>query len=151
MNGLKCQDRRKFCWCWRKFSNSHCDQILLQIFFVLISINTKVPLICLIKIQPKLTSHSWRNGLKCPGQSKFCWGQRKFSNGHCDLITLQIFFNQHQGPTNTPYKFQPNKSSRSGENGEFISFAIFSNSRHLEFSTRLNFYYSEVLESDRAQ
>ena len=31
-----------------------------------------------------------------------------FSNDHCYLITLQIFFhfdiNQHQGPTNTPYR-----------------------------------------------
>ena len=23
---------------------------------------------------------------------KFCLGRRKFSNGHCDLIPLQIFF-----------------------------------------------------------
>ena len=36
-------------------------------------------------------------------------------------------------------KFQPNTPSRSGENGDFISFAIFSNGGHLEFSTRLNF------------
>ena len=36
-------------------------------------------------------------------------------------------------------KFQPNIPSHSGENGHFNSFAIFSNSGHLEFSTRLNF------------
>ena len=36
-------------------------------------------------------------------------------------------------------KFQPKIPSRSGENGDFNSFAIFSNSGHLEFSTRLNF------------
>ena len=36
-------------------------------------------------------------------------------------------------------KFQPNIPSRSGENGNFNSFAIFSNGGHLEFSTRLNF------------
>ena len=36
-------------------------------------------------------------------------------------------------------KFQPNIPSRSGENNDFISFAIFSNGGHLEFSTRLNF------------
>ena len=36
-------------------------------------------------------------------------------------------------------KFQPNILSRSAENGDFISFAIFSNGGHLEFSTRLNF------------
>ena len=36
-------------------------------------------------------------------------------------------------------KFQPNIPSRSGENDDFISFAIFSNGGHLEFSTKLNF------------
>ena len=36
-------------------------------------------------------------------------------------------------------KFQPNIPRRSGENGDFNGFAIFSNSSHLEFSTRLNF------------
>ena len=36
-------------------------------------------------------------------------------------------------------------STSFGENGDFISFAIFSNGGHLEFST-----YSEVLESDHA-
>ena len=38
-----------------------------------------------------------------------------------------------------PYKFQPNIPSRSRANGKFISFAIFSNSGHLEFSTILYF------------
>ena len=32
-------------------------------------------------------------------------------------------------------KFQPNIPSRSGENDDFITFAIFSNGGHLEFST----------------
>ena len=36
-------------------------------------------------------------------------------------------------------KFQPKIPSHSGENGDFISFAIFSNGGHFEFSTRLNF------------
>ena len=36
-------------------------------------------------------------------------------------------------------KFQINILCRSGENGDFNSFAIFSNGGHLEFSTRLNF------------
>ena len=36
-------------------------------------------------------------------------------------------------------KFQPNIHSHSGENGDFIGFAIFSNGSHLEFSTQLNF------------
>ena len=36
-------------------------------------------------------------------------------------------------------RFQPNIPSRSGDNDEFISFAIFSNDGHLEISTRLNF------------
>ena len=36
-------------------------------------------------------------------------------------------------------KFQPNTLSCSGENADFIGFAIFSIGSHLEFSTRLNF------------
>ena len=36
-------------------------------------------------------------------------------------------------------KFQLNILSRSGENADFISFAVFNNGGHLEFSTRLNF------------
>ena len=36
-------------------------------------------------------------------------------------------------------KFQPNISSCSGENHDFISFPIFSNGGHFEFLTRLNF------------
>ena len=44
-----------------------------------------------------------------------------------DLIVLQIFFyfdiNQHQGPTNIPYKISANFSCY-GENCKFISFAI---------------------------
>ena len=36
-------------------------------------------------------------------------------------------------------KFQPNIPSHSGENDDFISFAIFTNGGHLEFSTTLNF------------
>ena len=35
--------------------------------------------------------------------------------------------------------FQPNIPCCSAENGDFNSFAIFSNSGHLEFLTRLNF------------
>ena len=45
-------------------------------------------------------------------------------------------------------KFQPNIPNHLGENAHIINFAIFSISSHLEFLTRLNFYYSEVLESD---
>ena len=45
-------------------------------------------------------------------------------------------------------KFQPKIPSHSGENGNFNSFAIFSNGGHLEFSTK--FYNSEALESDHA-
>ena len=36
-------------------------------------------------------------------------------------------------------KFQLNILIHSGENDDFISFTIFSNSGHLEFLTRLNF------------
>ena len=65
------------------------------------------------------------------------------SYGHCDLIPLQIFC------TFIPFnikvlfilrtKVQPHTPSHSGENSNFISFAIFSNGGHLEFSVRLNF------------
>ena len=47
-------------------------------------------------------------------------------------------------------KFQPNILSRSGEDDNFISFAIFNNGGHLEFSTRINFIMSEALESGHA-
>ena len=65
------------------FSNDHSDLILLQNFFILISINIKVLLILHTKFQPNIPNHS----------------------GEC----------------------------------HFISFAIFSNGGHCEFSTRLNF------------
>ena len=42
-------------------------------------------------------------------------------------------------------KFQPNMHSRSGENGDFISFAIFSNGSGILDQTK--FYYFEVMES----
>ena len=47
-------------------------------------------------------------------------------------------------------KFQPKIPSLSGENGEFNSFAIFSNGGHLDFSTQLNFTILEASESDHA-
>ena len=47
-------------------------------------------------------------------------------------------------------KFQPTIPSRSGENGDFNSFTIFSNGGHLEFLDKIKFYYSEALESDHA-
>ena len=67
----------------------------------------------------------------------------KFSNSHCDLILLQIFFILVSLSIKVPLilhtKFQPNIPSRSGENGNFNSSAIFNNGGNLEFSTRLNF------------
>ena len=71
-------------------------------------------------------------------------GRRKYSNGHCDLIPPQIFvfilipFNI-KAILILHTKFQPKILSRSGENGEFNSFGIFSNGGRLEFSTRPNF------------
>ena len=47
--------------------------------------------------------------------------------------------NQHQGPIYTSDRFQLNILRCSGENGDYNSFAIFSNDGHPEFSTRLNF------------
>ena len=43
----------------------------------------------------------------------------EFSNGHSDLIVLKFLFyfniSQHQGPTYTPYEFQPKIPSHFGE------------------------------------
>ena len=58
LSGLKSQGRHKFCKGGRKFSNGHYDLILLQIFFILISLNTKVPFILYTKLQPNIPSHS---------------------------------------------------------------------------------------------
>ena len=66
----------------------------------------------------------------------------KFSNGHCDHILLQIFFiliSINIILLILYTKFPPNIPSCSRENGNFISFAIFSNGGHLKFSTTLNF------------
>ena len=79
------------------------------------------------------------------GRRKIFYDRRKFSNGHCDLIPLQLFFILI--PINIKVllllhtKFQPNIPSHSGENGDFNSFAIFSNGGYLEFPTRLNFTF----------
>ena len=40
-----------------KFSNVHCDLILSQFFFFLISINIKILLILKTKFQPNIPSH----------------------------------------------------------------------------------------------
>ena len=47
-------------------------------------------------------------------------------------------------------KFQLNIPSLSGENGSFISFAIFNNGGHIRFYYQTKFYHSRVLESDHA-
>ena len=76
------------------------------------------------------------NGLKCQGGLKF-------SNSHCDLILLQIFFILISLITKVPLilhtKFQPNILCYSGENADFIVFAISSTGGHLEFLIRPNF------------
>ena len=50
-------------------------------FFVLISFNTKVPLILQTRYQLNIPSHFLRNRLKCQGRRNFLGGRRKFSNG----------------------------------------------------------------------
>ena len=65
---------------------------------------------------------------------KFFSGQSKFSNSHCDLITVKMFFiNMIKAQLILHIKFQPNIPSHSGENGDFIIFANFSTGSHLEF------------------
>ena len=68
-----------------------------------------------------------------------------FSNGHGDLIPLQIFFSlitiNFKILLILHAKFKLNMPCCSGENGAFNSFAIFSNGGHLEFSTQLKFIF----------
>ena len=70
-------------------------------------------------------------------------GRHKFSNGHCDLILLQIYFTLISLTPKVPVilhiKFQPHIPSYSGEKVDFNGFAIFSIGGHLGFSTRLTF------------
>ena len=98
------------------------------VFFILIPISIKVLLILHTKFQPNIPSHI--------GKMDLCVGRRKFSNGHCDLIPLQIFIIlisiNSKILLRLHTKFQPNIPSHSGENGDFNSFAIFSNGGHLE-------------------
>ena len=69
-------------------------------------------------------------------------GDINFQTAIVTYFRYRFFFHfdidQHQGATNTSYKIS-NIPSRSGENNDFNSIAIFSNGGHLEFSTRLNF------------
>ena len=76
------------------------------------------------------------NGLKSQGR-------RKFSNGHCDLIPLRIFFILITPSTKVPLiihtEFQLNIPIHSGEKDDFNGLAIFSIGGHLRFSTWLTF------------
>ena len=64
--------------------------------------------------------------------------------GHCDLTSTDFFhFNnsENQGPINAPYKISAKYTVPygPGDNVCFIGLAIFSNSGHFFFLTRLNF------------
>ena len=116
--------------------------MLLQLFFILISVNTKVPLI-FHKILAKYTKQCWRNGLKCQGQHNFFRVDVNFQTVIVTQLHYRFFFIfisiNIKVRLILQTKFQPNISSRSGGNSYLISFAIFSDDDHLEFSTRLNF------------
>ena len=60
-------------------------------------------------------------------------GRRKYSNGHCNLI--RFFFIWISVETKVSLrlhiKFQPTILSRSGENGDFITFGMLSSGGHL--------------------
>ena len=107
------------------------DLILLQFFLHFDISQHQGPTYTPYKISAKYTKPFWRNGLKCQVRHKFFKGRCKFSNGHCDLIMLQIFFILISINIKVLLmlhtKFQPNIPSCSGENGNFISFAMFSN------------------------
>ena len=80
----------------------------------------------------------------------------EFSNGHCDLIPLQIFFILISVNTKDLLilhtKFQPNILFHSGEKVDFNGFAIFSIRGHVPswILDQVAFYRSEVLQSDHA-
>ena len=117
--------------------------LFYYIFSILMPVNIKVLLILYTKFQPNIPSHFGEMDLNARVDVNFFGVDVNFSNGHCHLIPLQIFFILISINIKVLLilhtKFQPNILSRSGENGDFNSFAICSNGGHLEFSTRLNF------------
>ena len=137
LNGLKCKGRCKF-------ANGHYDLILQKIFFILISLNTKVPLILHTKFQPNIPCHFGEMDLNARVDVNFVRVDVNFQTVTVTLFRYRYFFIvlisinirvlriRHT-------KIQPNIPSRSGENADFIGFAIFSTCGQLEFSTRLNF------------
>ena len=95
------------------------------------------------KISAKYIKPFWRNGFKCLGRRNFFKVNANFQTAIVTLFHYRLFFNLISISIKVPLilhtKFQPNMPSQSGENDDFISFAIFSNGGHLEFSTRLTF------------
>ena len=85
------------------------------------SVNTQVPFILNTKFQPYYAQPFRRNGRKCQGR-------RKFSNDHCEPNPLQLYFILISINIKVLLllhrKFQPNVPCGSGENADFISFAI---------------------------
>ena len=80
-------------------------------------------------------------------------GRGKFSNGHCDLIPLQIFFyfhiSQHQDPTYTSYKISA-KYTKPFWRMTILLVLLFLVTEAILNSRQTKFYYSEALESDHA-
>ena len=82
---------------------SHCDPIPLQIFFIFISLSTKVPLIIHTKFQPNIPSHSGEK-VDFNGIAIFSIGRHlRFSTRltfiglkPCSLIMLHVKFEIHR-------------------------------------------------------
>ena len=92
--------------------------------------------------QPNIPSYFGEMDLNARVYVTF-YGRRKFSNGHRDLIPLQIFFTWISFSMKVllilHIKIQLNIPRCSGENADLINFAICSNGSHLDAYTRLNF------------
>ena len=118
-------------------------QFCYNFFFILIPSNIKVLLILHTKFQPNIPSHfgemdlnvrvvvnSFRVNVNLQTTIVTQFRHRFFFILlSVNIKVLLILYT----------KFQPNIPNHSGENDDFISFAICINGSHLEFSTRLNF------------
>ena len=109
--------------------------ILLQIFFLLISLNTSIPLILHTKFQPNISSHSGEIDLNVRVDINFVRVDIHFQTATVTFfvtgIILVSFHIKVQLILHT--QFQPYISSHSGENADFIGFAILSIGSHLKF------------------
>ena len=73
------------------FQTVTVTSICHNFFFILIPISSKVLLLLHTKFQPNIPCHFGEMDLHAWVDVIFFRVEGKFSNGHCDLIPLQIF------------------------------------------------------------